>query len=77
MGRCRNHAWAYGNAGGTSILLLRSVASCTRLGRFCFFYSVRNWFHFVFGYHELWHVFTAAAAAAQFAAVGVLIANVT
>jgi hemolysin III len=30
----------------------------------------------VFGYHELWHVFTVIAGVLQFVGVGVLVANV-
>lgn len=69
--------WAYGNAGGASILLFAIGGVLYTVGAILFYLQRPRLVPHVFGYHELWHVFTAAAAAVQFAAVGVLIANVT
>lgn len=69
--------WAYSNAGGTSISLFAVGGVLYTVGAILFYLQRPRLVPHVFGYHELWHVFTAAAAAVQFAAVGVLIANVT
>ncbi|MEO5975344.1 MAG: hemolysin III family protein [Ilumatobacteraceae bacterium] len=69
--------WAYRNAGGTSILLFAIGGVLYTVGAILFYLQRPRLVPHVFGYHELWHVFTAAAAAVQFAGVGVLIARVT
>lgn len=69
--------WAYRNAGGTSISLIAIGGVLYTVGAILFYLQRPRLVPHVFGYHELWHVFTAAAAAFQFAGVGVLIARVT
>lgn len=69
--------WAYRRAGGTSILLFAIGGVLYTVGAILFYLQRPKLVPHVFGYHELWHVFTVVAGAVQFAAVGVLIANVT
>ena len=69
--------WAYHNAGGTSISLIAIGGVLYTVGAILFYLQRPRLVPHVFGYHELWHVFTAAAAAFQFAGVGVLISRVT
>ena len=69
--------WAYRNAGGTSILLFAIGGVLYTVGAILFYLQRPRLVPHVFGYHELWHVSTAAAAAVQFVGVGLLIANVT
>ncbi len=69
--------WAYRNAGGASILLFAIGGVLYTVGAILFYLQRPRLVPHVFGYHELWHVLTAAAAAVQFVGVGLLIANVT
>lgn len=69
--------WAYRNAGGTCLALIAIGGVLYTVGAILFYLQRPRLVPHVFGYHELWHVFTAAAAAFQFAGVGVLIARVT
>jgi len=69
--------WAYRSAGGTSILLFAIGGLLYTAGAILFYLHRPKLVPHVFGYHEFWHVFTTAAAAVQFAAIGLLVVNVT
>lgn len=66
---------AYRRAGGTSILLFAIGGVLYTVGAILFYLQRPRLKPLVFGYHELWHVFTVAASAVQFAGVGVLVAR--
>lgn len=68
--------WAYRNAGAKSISLFAIGGILYTVGAILFYLQRPRLVPQVFGYHELWHVFTVAAGAVQFAAVGILVANV-
>jgi hemolysin III len=68
--------WAYNNAGFTSLLLFALGGVVYTVGAILFYLKVPHLQPLVFGYHEVWHVFTVVAVALQFAGVGVLIARV-
>ena len=68
--------WAYHRAGFTSLLLFALGGIVYTVGAVLFYLQRPQLRPLVFGYHEVWHVFTVVAVALQFAGVGVLIARV-
>ena len=68
--------WAYHRAGFTSLLLFALGGIVFTVGAILFYLQRPQLRPLVFGYHEVWHVFTVVAVALQFAGVGVLIARV-
>ncbi|MDA3017795.1 MAG: hemolysin III family protein [Actinomycetota bacterium] len=68
--------WAYHRAGFTSLLLFALGGIVYTVGAILFYLQRPQLRPLVFGYHEVWHVFTVVAVALQFAGVGVLIARV-
>ena len=68
--------WAYHRAGFTSLLLFALGGLVFTVGEILFYLQRPQLRPLVFGYHEVWHVFTVVAVALQFAGVGVLIARV-
>lgn len=68
--------WAYHRAGFTSLLLFALGGIVYTVGAILFYLQRPQLQELVFGYHEVWHVFTVVAVALQFAGVGVLIARV-
>ena len=68
--------WAYHRAGFTSLLLFALGGIVYTVGAILFYLQRPQLRPLVFGYHEVWHVFTVVAVALQFAGIGVLIARV-
>ena len=68
--------WAYHRAGFTSLLLFALGGIVYTVGAVLFYLQRPQLKPLVFGFHEVWHVFTVVAVALQFAGVGVLIARV-
>ena len=68
--------WAYHRAGFTSLLLFALGGIVYTVGAILFYLQRPQLRPLVFGFHEVWHVFTVVAVALQFAGVGVLIARV-
>ena len=68
--------WAYHRAGFTSLLLFALGGIVYTVGAILFYLQRPQLRPLVFGYHEVWHLFTVVAVALQFAGVGVLIARV-
>ena len=68
--------WAYHRAGFTSLLLFALGGIVFTVGAILFYLQRPQLRPLVFGYHEVWHVFTVVAVALQFAGVGVLISRV-
>ena len=68
--------WAYHRAGFTSLLLFALGGIVYTVGAILFYLQRPQLRPLVFGYHEVWHVFTVVAVALQFAGVGVLIAKI-
>ena len=68
--------WSYHMAGFTSLLLFALGGSVYTVGAILFYLQRPQLKPLVFGFHEVWHVFTVVAVALQFAGVGVLIARV-
>jgi len=68
--------WVYHRAGLTSLLLFALGGIAYTVGAVLFFMKKPRLVPHVFGYHEVWHVFTVVAGVLQFAATGVLVANV-
>ena len=68
--------WAYHRAGFTSLLLFALGGIVYTVGAILFYLQRPQLRPNVFGFHEVWHVFTVVAVALQFAGVGVLIARV-
>jgi hemolysin III len=68
--------WAHDRAGFTSLLLFALGGIVFTVGAVLFYLQRPQLRPLVFGYHEVWHVFTVVAVALQFAGVGVLIARV-
>ena len=68
--------WAHHRAGFTSLLLFTLGGIVFTVGAILFYLQRPQLRPLVFGYHEVWHVFTVVAVALQFAGVGVLIARV-
>ena len=67
--------WAYHRAGFTSLLLFALGGIVYTVGAILFYLQRPQLKPLVFGFHEVWHVFTVVAVALQFAGVGVLIAR--
>lgn len=67
--------WVYHRAGFTSLLLFALGGVAYTVGAVLFFLKRPRLVPHVFGYHEVWHVFTVVAGVLQFAAMGVLVAN--
>lgn len=67
--------WVYQRAGLTSLLLFALGGIAYTIGAILFFMKRPRLVPDIFGYHEVWHVFTVVAGVLQFAATGVLIAN--
>ena len=68
--------WAHHRAGFTSLLLFALGGVVFTVGAILFYLQRPQLRPLVFGYHEVWHLFTVVAVALQFAGVGVLIARV-
>ena len=68
--------WSYHMAGFTSLLLFALGGIVYTVGAILFYLQRPKLKPLVFGFHEVWHVFTVVAVALQFAGVGVLIARV-
>jgi hemolysin III len=68
--------WAYNRAGFTSLLLYALGGIVYTIGAVLFYLQKPKLIPHIFGFHEVWHVFTVVAGILQFAAVGVLIARV-
>lgn len=68
--------WVYSSAGFTSLLLFALGGVAYTVGAVLFLLKRPRLVPHVFGYHEVWHIFTVVAGVLQFAAMGVLIANV-
>ena len=68
--------WSYRMAGFTSLLLFALGGIVYTVGAILFYLQRPKLKPLVFGFHEVWHVFTVVAVALQFAGVGVLIARV-
>ena len=67
--------WVYHRAGFTSLLLFALGGIAYTVGAILFFMKRPRLAPHIFGYHEVWHVFTVVAGVLQFAATGVLIAK--
>jgi hemolysin III len=67
--------WAYDRAGLVSLALFALGGVVYTVGATLFYMQKPKLVPHVFGYHELWHVFTVIAGVLQFVAVGVLVAN--
>lgn len=68
--------WAYQRTGFTSLLLFALGGIVYTAGAILFYLQRPQLRPHIFGYHEVWHLFTVVAVALQFAGVGVLIARV-
>lgn len=68
--------WSYHMAGFTSLLLFALGGIVYTVGAILFYLQRPQLKPLVFGFHEVWHVFTVVAVMLQFAGVGVLIARV-
>lgn len=68
--------WSYHMAGFTSLLLFALGGIVYTVGAILFYLQRPQLKPLVFGFHEVWHVFTVVAVILQFAGVGVLIARV-
>jgi hemolysin III len=69
--------WLYHRAGFTSLLLFALGGVAYTAGAVLFLFKRPRLKPHIFGYHEVWHVFTVVAGVLQFVAMGVLVANVT
>ena len=67
--------WLYSSAGFTSLLLFALGGLAYTIGAVLFLFKRPRLVPHVFGYHEVWHLFTVLAGVLQFAAMGVLLAN--
>ncbi len=68
--------WAYGKAGFTIMLLYALGGIVYTTGAVLFYLKKPALVPHVFGYHEIWHVFTVVAGVLQFVAVGLLVGRV-
>ena len=68
--------WSYRMAGFTSLLFFTLGGIVYTVGAILFYLQRPQLKPLVFGFHEVWHVFTVVAVTLQFAGVGVLIARV-
>lgn len=69
--------WVYHRAGFTSMLLYALGGIVYTIGAVLFYLQKPKLVPHIFGFHEVWHVLTVVAGILQFAAVGVLIAQIT
>jgi hemolysin III len=67
--------WLYSRAGFTSLSLFALGGVAYTIGAVLFLFKRPRLVPHVFGYHEVWHLFTVLAGVLQFAAMGVLLAN--
>jgi hemolysin III len=68
--------WAYGRAGFTSLLMYALGGVVYTVGAVLFYMKKPVLIPHVFGYHEIWHVFTVIAGVLQFIGVGLLVGRV-
>ena len=68
--------WAYGRAGFTSLLMYALGGVVYTVGAVLFYMKKPVLIPHVFGYHEIWHVFTVIAGVLQFVGVGLLVGRV-
>jgi len=68
--------WSYRVSGFLSLLLFALGGIVYTVGAILFYLKRPHLKPNIFGYHEVWHVFTVVAVALQFAGVGVMIAKV-
>ena len=68
--------WAYGRAGFTSLLMYALGGIVYTVGAVLFYMKKPVLIPHVFGYHEIWHVFTVIAGVLQFIGVGLLVGRV-
>lgn len=68
--------WAYGRAGFTSLLMYALGGIVYTVGAVLFYMKKPVLVPSVFGYHEIWHVFTVIAGVLQFVGVGLLVGRV-
>jgi hemolysin III len=68
--------WAYGRAGFTSLLMYALGGIVYTVGAVLFYMKKPVLTPHVFGYHEIWHVFTVVAGVLQFIGVGLLVGRV-
>jgi hemolysin III len=63
-------------AGFTSLLLFALGGIVYTVGAILFYFQRPQLKPMVFGFHEVWHVFTVVAVILQFAGVGVIVARI-
>ncbi len=68
--------WSYHMAGFTSLLLFALGGIVYTVGAILFYFQRPQLKPMVFGFHEVWHVFTVVAVILQFAGVGVIVARI-
>ena len=68
--------WSYHMAGFTSLLLFALGGIVYTVGAILFYFQRPQLKPMVFGFHEVWHVFTVVAVILQFASVGVIVARI-
>ena len=68
--------WSYHIAGFTSLLLFALGGIVYTVGAILFYLQRPQLKPLVFGFHEVWHVFTVVAVILQFAGVGVIVARI-
>jgi hemolysin III len=68
--------WSYHIAGFTSLLLFALGGIVYTVGAILFYLQRPQLKPMVFGFHEVWHVFTVVAVILQFAGVGVIVARI-
>ncbi len=68
--------WSYRMAGFTSLLLFVLGGIVYTVGAILFYFQRPQLKPMVFGFHEVWHVFTVVAVILQFAGVGVIVARI-
>jgi hemolysin III len=68
--------WSYHIAGFTSLLLFALGGIVYTVGAILFYFQRPQLKPMVFGFHEVWHVFTVVAVILQFAGVGVIVARI-
>ena len=68
--------WSYHIAGFTSLLLFALGGIVYTVGAILFYFQRPKLKPMVFGFHEVWHVFTVVAVILQFAGVGVIVARI-
>ena len=68
--------WAHGRAGFTSLLMYALGGVVYTFGAVLFYMKKPVLIPHIFGYHEIWHVFTVIAGVLQFIGVGLLVGRV-